>query len=123
MITIGVIGAGVMGERLVRAALDHAADTVEIAGIWDPSAEAMARMAEAFPDVARLESADAVVASAECVYIASPPATHIGHARAVLEEGRALFCEKPLAVDVIEARGFVAAATGVRAAVNFPFAS
>jgi predicted dehydrogenase len=123
MITIGVIGAGIMGERLVRAALDHAADAVQIVGIWDPSAEAMARAAEAFPDVPRLESADAVVASAECVYIASPPATHLHHARAVLEEGRALLCEKPLAVSVTEARAFVAAAAGARAAVNFPFAS
>jgi predicted dehydrogenase len=57
------------------------------------------------------------------VYVASPPACHLEHGRAALAAGRALFCEKPLAVDLADARAFVAAAAGARAAVNFPMAS
>jgi predicted dehydrogenase len=57
------------------------------------------------------------------VYVASPPASHLPHGEAILAAGRALFCEKPLAVDVSAGGAFVVAAEGKRAAVNFPFAS
>ena len=121
-IALGIVGAGIMGERLLGAALSQAGDIVHVAGIWDPSAEAMARIAAAFPDVPRLADAAAVVAASDCLYVASPPASHLGYARMALASGKAVFCEKPLAVDVTDARAFVAEAAG-RGAVNFPFAS
>jgi predicted dehydrogenase len=64
-----------------------------------------------------------VVAACDCLYIASPPASHLAYARLALAAGRAVFCEKPLSVDVAEAHAFVATAQGARAAVNFPMAS
>jgi predicted dehydrogenase len=121
-IALGIIGAGIMGERLLGAALSQASDTIRVAGIWDPSPDAMARIAAAFPDVSRLGDAAAVVAACDCLYVASPPASHLGYARMALAAGKAVFCEKPLAVDVADARAFVAEA-GDRGAVNFPFAS
>ncbi|MCW3474723.1 Gfo/Idh/MocA family protein [Limobrevibacterium gyesilva] len=123
MIGLGIIGAGIMGERLVRAALEQAADSVRIVGIWDPAPAAMARMAQEFPAIARAASPEALTAAADCVYVASPPASHLEHAGRTVAAGKALFCEKPLAVDVAAARAFVAGAAGKRAAVNFPFAS
>ncbi len=111
-----------MGERLLGAALSQAADTIRVAGIWDPSPDAMARIAAAFPDVPRLDDAAAIVAASDCLYVASPPASHLGYARMALAAGKTVFCEKPLAVDVADARAFVAEAGG-RGAVNFPFAS
>src|SRR6202044_1188720 len=69
------------------------------------------------------ESAAQVIAGCDCVYIASPPATHIAHMQAALAAGKAIFCEKPLAVDVAQTWQFLAAAAGQRAAVNFPMAS
>lgn len=121
-VTIGIIGAGIMGERLLRAILDQPAETMRVAGIWDPSTEAMLRIAAALPAVPRQPDALALIAASDCVYIASPPASHLGHARAALSSGKSVFCEKPLAVDVTDARAFVAQA-GDRGAVNFPFAS
>ncbi|AMJ60299.1 Gfo/Idh/MocA family protein [Bosea sp. PAMC 26642] len=121
-ISIGIIGAGIMGERLLRAILDQSPDQLRVAGIWDPSVEAMARIAVALPSVPRQTDAAALIASSDCVYVASPPASHLGHARAALAAGKTVFCEKPLAVDVADARAFVAEAGG-RGAVNFPFAS
>lgn len=121
-IALGIIGAGIMGERLLRAALEQAPDTVRISGIWDPAEAALARIAAALPQVPRAAAAADVIAGADCVYVASPPASHLGHARAALAAGKAVFCEKPLAVDVADARAFVAEA-GARGAVNFPFAS
>jgi predicted dehydrogenase len=124
-VALAIIGYGIMGERLLRAALDHEAPSVRIAGVYDPSPQALDRLAQSFPSVPRLASADAAIEEAECVYVASPPATHLDYAGRALDRDRAVFCEKPLAVDLPAARAFVAAAGGWRgrAAVNFPFAS
>ena len=121
-ISLGLIGAGIMGERMLRAALDQPASALRVSGIWDPSAEAMERIGAALPAVAQQPDAAALIAASDCVYIASPPSSHLGHARAALAAGKAVFCEKPLAVDVDDARAFVTEA-GARGAVNFPFAS
>jgi predicted dehydrogenase len=120
--SIGLIGAGIMGERLLRAILDQSPPLLRVAGIWDPAPAAMARMAREFPAIVQPADAATLIAASDCVYIASPPASHLGHARAALAAGKAVFCEKPLAVDLADARAFVAEAGG-RGAVNFPFAS
>lgn len=119
-VKLGIIGAGIMGERLLRAALD-APDIVAVSGIWDPSGAALDRVAPL--GAPRAGSAAALLEEAECVYVASPPGSHLGHARAALDAGRAVFLEKPLAVDVTDARRFVQQYQNARAAVNFPFAS
>lgn len=121
-VSIGLIGAGIMGERMLRAILAQSPELVRAAGIWDPSGEAMARIAGELPQVAQMADAAAIIAASDCVYVASPPAAHLGHARAALAAGKSVFCEKPLAIDVADSRAFVAEA-GRRGAVNFPFAS
>ena len=121
-IAIGIIGAGIMGERLLNAILQQDPRLLYACGIWDPAPPAMQRMERTFPQVPRLADASAVIAASNCTYIASPPASHLQYARAALAAGKSVFSEKPLAVDVAEARAFVAEA-GNRAAVNFPFAS
>jgi predicted dehydrogenase len=121
MIGLGIIGAGIMGERLLRAAQGQ--DSVRIAGVWDPAAEPIAHLASELPGTPMLASAADVIAAADCVYIASPPATHLAHARAALAANKAVFCEKPLAVDIADATAFMAEAGNSRTAVNFPFAS
>jgi predicted dehydrogenase len=121
-VAIGVIGAGIMGERLLNAIHQQERSLLQACGIWDPAPAAMQRMERTFPDLPRLADAAAVIAASDCTYIASPPASHLQHARAALAAGRSVFSEKPLAVDVADARAFVAEA-GDRGAVNFPFAS
>lgn len=121
-VAIGIIGAGIMGERLLNAILQQDSDMLHVCGIWDPSPQAMQRMAQSFPEVPRLSDAASVIAASDCAYIASPPSSHLGHARAALAAGKSFFGEKPLSVDVADARAFVAEA-GTRGAVNFPFAS
>jgi predicted dehydrogenase len=121
-VAIGIIGAGIMGERLLNAILQQDPALVRASGIWDPAPEAMQRMEKTFPQVPRLADAASIIAASDCTYIASPPASHLPHARAALAAGKSVFCEKPLAVDVADAVAFVAEA-GDRGAVNFPFAS
>ncbi|MEM7021814.1 MAG: Gfo/Idh/MocA family oxidoreductase [Pseudomonadota bacterium] len=125
MVPIGlsIIGYGIMGERLLRAALDHDAPTVRVEGVFDPAPESRERLAGTFPALTRFESAQAAIDAAQCVYVASPPATHVDYAARALAADRAVFCEKPLAVDLPMARALVQASEHGRAAVNFPFAS
>ncbi len=120
---IAIIGAGIMGERMLRAATEHAADVVEVTAVWDASPDPMHRLAATMPDVTRAASAADATAAADCVYIATPPATHIAYADQALAAGRAVFLEKPLATDVSAATAFVRRSIDARAAVNFPFAS
>jgi len=122
-IALGIIGFGIMGERLLRAALDHARDHVIVTGVWDPAPGAAARLHAIARDVPMLGSAQAVIAACDCLYVAAPPAAHIPLAEQALAAGRAVFLEKPLATDLAAARAFVAEAGEARVAVNFPMAS
>lgn len=122
---LGIVGFGIMGERLLRAALNHDASVIRPVAVWDPSPAAAARLAEIAPGLPMLGSAAEVIAACDVLYIASPPSSHIAHAEAAFAAGKAAFLEKPLASDLVEARRFVAAAevSAARAAVNFPMAS
>jgi predicted dehydrogenase len=124
-VALGLVGFGIMGERLLRAALNHEPSVIRPVAVWDPSPAAAARLAEIAPGLPMLGSAASVIAACDVLYIASPPSSHIAHAEAAFAAGKAAFLEKPLASDLAEARRFVAAAEarGARAAVNFPMAS
>jgi predicted dehydrogenase len=124
-VRLGIIGYGIMGERLLRAALAHDPAVLAVAGVWDPSAQAMARLQADLPQVTRLASARVVMEACNCLYIASPPASHLAYARAAFAHDCSVFCEKPLAVDIADAEAFVAetAKAAARGGVNFPFAS
>lgn len=124
-VALGIIGFGIMGERLLRAALNHDPAVLRPVAVWDPAPEAAARLATIAPGVPMPESAAAVIAACDCLYVASPPASHLQHARAAFAAGRAAFLEKPLSTDPADAEAFVAEAerSGARAAVNFPMAS
>jgi len=120
VVKLGIIGYGVMGERLATAASRH--ERIEINAVWDPTPERSLYAEECGLPVSA--SSDAVIESSDCVYIACPPANHVEHARAALDAGRAIFLEKPLAVDLVEAETLVRdIADDSAAAVNFPMVS
>jgi len=123
MLRLAIIGAGIMGERLARAARDQAQDVVEITGIWDLSTDATARLAAELPGLKVAATAEAAMQSGDCVYIASPPGSHLGYAETAIGMGKSVFCEKPLSVDLAGSCNFLARHKGARAGVNFPFAS
>lgn len=122
---LGIVGVGIMGERVLNAVLRHDPSVVVLGGVWDPSAETMVRIAGEHPGVPVMEGADAVIDASDCLYIASPPVTHLAHARRAMAKGLSVLTEKPLAVDLADAEAFVAEveATKTPAAVNFIFAS
>ncbi|MDX2103429.1 MAG: Gfo/Idh/MocA family oxidoreductase [Alphaproteobacteria bacterium] len=116
MIGVGLIGLGIMGHRMLAALREHGGFQV-VAG-FDPAAGEV-------PGVARVPDVDALLAlpEVELVYIASPPAAHGAQLLAGLAAGKAVFCEKPLTADPVEAQQLAEATGQARAAVNFPFAT
>jgi len=122
-VALGIIGFGIMGERLLRAAVGH--EAVRPVAVWDPSPAAALRLAAIAPNVPMLNSAASVITQCDALYVASPPSSHIAHAEAAFAAGKSVFLEKPLASDLADARRFVTAAeaAGAKAAVNFPMAS
>jgi predicted dehydrogenase len=63
--------------------------------------------------------ADVISADVDAVYVATPPATHAGLVVPALQGGKAVFCEKPLAITVADAEAMMAASAGRPTAVNF----
>lgn len=115
MYGIGVIGLGIMGRRLIEGL--RANSSFKIVAAYDAF--------HAKSDVPLAGSIQDLVADPgiDCIYIATPPATHEELVHIVARAGKAVFCEKPLAASIASARSCVEAVTSTRAAVNFPFAT
>ena len=100
---VGVIGLGYWGPNLVRNL--HELDGVEVVAMSDLDAEALAKVGARYPAVKRMTRAEELIADPEieAVAIATPVGTHYHLARAVLEAGKHVFVEKPLASSNAEA--------------------
>ena len=122
---LGFIGFGIMGERLARAALNHDPATLVVGGVFDPNPATADKLKDIDPSVAVFDSAETVIAQSDCLHIASPPASHLHYLQQCAVAGKAALCEKPLSTDGNAAAEVVAdmAQRGMRAGVNFPFAS
>lgn len=122
---IGILGLGIMGERMLRNMGDHPA--FDVVAAWDPSPAAPERLAQVRSEARLARDADDLIAdnAVDCVYIASPPASHLSYANLAFDHGKAVFCEKPLATDIETCRATVARVEREQhvAAINFPFAS
>lgn len=116
---MGVVGAGIMGRRMMAALQQH--PRWRVAAAWDPHADAVP---DGVPRAPTLESLlhDAAV---DAVYIASPPAAHLAGVLAALAARHPVLCEKPLTHDVASAQALrdAVAASGLPFAVNFPLAA
>ena len=120
-----VIGLGVMGQRMLRNMASYPGFDAVVA--WDPDPHACRRTAELYPSLRIADSAAAAIGDpgTRVVYVASPPLAHREHALAAIAAGKAVYCEKPLGVDVAQSRELAdaAQAAGVVNIVNFSLAS
>ncbi|MEM7684281.1 MAG: Gfo/Idh/MocA family oxidoreductase [Pseudomonadota bacterium] len=116
---VGIIGLGIMGRRMLEHMLLH--EHFEPIALWDPSPDACALASELAPSVQVAQDAEAVIAASDVVYLACPPVPRKAYALAAAANGKAVFLEKPLGVDVAESRDLVAQLeqAGVPATVNF----
>ncbi len=124
-LNIGVIGLGVMGQRMLARLARH--DRLQARTVWDADPAALARTLAADPQLQAAPSAEALIATPglHSLYIATPPGPHMALANQAFDAGLAVLCEKPLTVDFDAARATIARIEreGRRAAVNFSLAS
>ena len=108
-----------MGRRLLGAIRRHPG--FEPGPLWDPSEAARERAGGIAPDATIAESAAAVIAEAEVVYLACPPVPRKDYALQAAAAGKPVFLEKPLGVDMAASRDLVERLSdaGVPSAVNF----
>jgi len=122
---IGVISLGVMGQRMLARLAEHPRLRALVA--WDPNPAAVAEMRKRYPGLGIAATPAEVIGTPalDCLYIASPPASHLAYAHQGFDARLAVFCEKPLTVDFAAGRKAIARieAERQRASVNFSLAS
>lgn len=116
-IDVALIGAGRMGQVHGTNAATHPA--LRLKYVVDPRPEAAAAMAGRFDaQVASLEQAlaDPSVAG---VLVCSSTDQHLQHALAAVRAGKAVFCEKPIDLDLDKVREAAAEFAGARFQLGF----
>jgi predicted dehydrogenase len=107
MIRLGISGCGAVTQLYYAPALRILGDEVRLVGAFDPDEQAAERFARphraqiagSFEELLRLEL--------DLVVVASPPRFHAEQTCAALNAGRAVLCEKPMAMSTQEAEQMV----------------
>ena len=97
-----IIGLGIMGRRMLENVLRH--PEFEVSGLWDPSAESVAKTRLILPSAPIAESAHAAMQGAHVVYLACPPGPRKTYALEAAANGQGVFMEKPLGTDNAQSR-------------------
>lgn len=123
---VGIIGTGwVAQERHIPSY--RSLPGVEVVGVFDRDMERARAVAGQFGIglVAR-DRDELLAAGLDAVSVATSPWSHAEHTRAALGAGLHVFCEKPMAVDLVDARSMAEAATAADRILtishNFDFA-
>lgn len=115
----GIIGGGFMARTHTSAARAAGA---EVVGLVSSSPERSATAADLL-GVAPAADIEELIECSDVVHVCSPNVRHAEHVRAALQAGRHVICEKPLAVDAVEAAEltWLAERAGVVASVPFVY--
>ena len=119
-IQVAVVGAGFIGPVHVEALQRSGIKVAGILGVSNQESEMAARqlgLPKAYQSFEEVLADGAV----QAVHIATPNRLHFSLAKAALEAGKHVICEKPLAMDSTESAELVALArkTGLAAGVNY----
>ena len=102
---LGIIGSGRIVRRFLEEA-SHVKGGLSVERIWNPNPGSAERFLETLPEsgLRACGSLRELFESCDAVYIASPHGTHYSYARAALEAGLHVLCEKPLCLKESEAK-------------------
>jgi 1,5-anhydro-D-fructose reductase (1,5-anhydro-D-mannitol-forming) len=111
MVRYGILGFGHHGERRLAPAFEHAQNS-QLTGIWRRNQERARENAQHFRIAHLFDSPEELCASSfiDAVFVASPDALHSEHTLLALRHGKAVLCEKPLAMNASEAIRMASAA-------------
>jgi len=120
MISIGIIGAGIVGERIIKQIQQE--NGVEILAVYDEQQERLKALQETY-GVPIAETLEEVLHSTiDWLYIGTPPSSHAEIARLAASAGIHVLSEKPLAHNAEDGESMVKAAmdSRVQTAMHFP---
>lgn len=100
ILRLGIIGTGRIACRFIPEAVSVSG--VNIQCVYNPHKESAERFAHE-RDIDPYSNLDDFLDKIDAVYIASPHPTHYEYARAALEHGRHVLCEKPMVLKKAEA--------------------
>lgn len=120
MLKIALIGAGRIGQVHAKTIAAH--PQAELALVCDPFGDAAQKLAETY-GARHCKDADEVFADAEvdAVVIGSPTPLHIPHLLAAAKAGKAVLCEKPIALDMKDVVAAQAELDAITTPVMFGF--
>ncbi len=108
---LGMIGAGRIAERFVREA--GFVPGIQISNVYHPhpdSSASLNRFLSNHTSMAKVRTPEKLFDQTDAVYIASPHDTHYAYAKAALEAGKHVLCEKPMCLSGAEAEELFALA-------------
>lgn len=102
-VRVGVIGLGIMGEQYVR--IYHAHPLAEVTAICNRRRERLDEVGDKYSIKERYTDFAEMVAAApiDAVCVATPDFAHYEPAKAAIEAGKHVLCEKPFTTDLREA--------------------
>ncbi len=123
MLKMAAIGCGYWGPNLIRNFNNN--PEVDLVRICDLDEKRRAHMKELYPNADVVADHEAVIGddSIDAVVVATPVSTHFPLGKAVLESGKHLFIEKPMAASAAECEELnaIAAAKGLQIMVGHTF--
>lgn len=99
-IRLGIIGTGRIANRFVIAARE--VENVTIVCIFNPNLKSAELFAKEY-GISFTNQWETFVGTVDAAYIASPHETHVEYSKALLEAGKHVLCEKPMAMKKVEA--------------------
>ncbi|MCA1577821.1 MAG: Gfo/Idh/MocA family oxidoreductase [Acidobacteria bacterium] len=107
-VKVGIIGTGYIGG--VHAGLLARDERVQLAAVYDVNRECAEKFARAH-DAQISDGPAEVIERCDAVYITTPNTQHVAASLAVIEAGKHVFCEKPLATNISDAETVYAKAS------------
>ncbi|MCG9693611.1 Gfo/Idh/MocA family oxidoreductase [Vibrio sp. Isolate22] len=103
MIKFAVIGTNWITQKFVQAA--HESQSMQLTAVYSRNLDSAAQFAQEFDVETTYDSLDALANDnrVEAVYIASPNSLHCEQSILMMEHGKHVICEKPVASNITEA--------------------
>lgn len=121
IMNIGIIGAGVVAERVINAAKIH--PRANIKSIYDVNTDRLLEIASKYNIKAATSQSELLSDNTiDIIYLAVPPKYHNPIALDIFKSGKQFICEKPLANSTDEAKEMfeLSKDTNIVCAMNFP---
>lgn len=106
-VKVGVVGVGALGRHHAR--LYKEIEQAELIGVYDASTDQSAKIAGEFKTTS-FESVEALAAACDALSVAVPANIHHAVAMPLIESGKHVLIEKPLAAGIDDGRALVEAA-------------